>query len=465
MQITVKANSHNTKTILSLLEDMGITLPCNCHGRHHCNGRQYTFDCSLIPKETVTVSLPESGKALRGISLEDMTTVPGTGDTLLIDLGTTTVALALIDQASGALRQTQVFANPQKSYGADVISRIQASQQGKGENLQKLIISAIEEQVKLLCERNQQTTEDIDSCLIAGNTTMIHLLMGYDCSPLAASPFVIQEPSPEPFYYHSCEVRILPWFSAFVGGDIAAGMIACNMSAEKTSLLIDLGTNGEMLLHHQGTFFSTATAAGPAFEGNGLSCGCPGIPGAISGVQLKRLRPALSTIENKLPVGICGSGAISLCAELLRHSYVTKEGVLTSRFPENGLVLGVSAQGTPLHFTPDDFRNVQLSVAAVAAGIDTLTHTAGVAPEDIRRVFLGGGFGFYLDLQACQTLGMFSTLPLSSIHPMGNTCLRGLYSCAMAEDTLHSLPSVQSVSLADSAYFQKQFLHHMTYPD
>ena len=127
MSVTVKADEHNTKNILSLLEEMGCSLPCNCHGRRHCDGRQYSFDCTLIPKEPVTVELPESAPKLSGIALEDKIAEAGSADTLLIDLGTTTVALALIDSVSGALRQTCVFANPQTAFGADVVSRIQAA--------------------------------------------------------------------------------------------------------------------------------------------------------------------------------------------------------------------------------------------------------------------------------------------------------------------------------------------------
>ena len=469
MFVTVKADKHNSKPLLTLLEEMGYSLPCNCHGRHHCSGKRYSFDCALIPKEPVTIDLPETDTRLTGIALEDRIPQPGSGDTLLIDLGTTTVALALIDGASGALRQTLVFANPQTASGADVISRIQASCQGEGAALRQSIVRALTGQTEQLCRQNHQSVSDIHSCYIGGNTTMIHLLMGYDCTPLATSPFTIQEVSPEPFSYESphgsCHVMILPWLSAFVGGDITAGLIACHMTENTSSaLLIDLGTNGEMALLHRGILYTAATAAGPAFEGGCLSCGCPGIPGAICHVRLKRMRPALTTIGNKLPIGLCGSGALSLCAELLRHGYVDREGILTRHFPEKGLLLSPSAQGAPILFTAEDFRNMQPAIAAIAAGIETLSHTAGIQPEEISDVFLGGGFGFYLDLADCQTLGMFSSLDISAIQPMGNTCLRGLHEYAVSPDKALRLPPDTAVNLADSAYFQEQFIHHMTYP-
>lgn len=472
MQITIQADPTNTKTALSLLEEMGYSIPCNCHGRRHCNGRNYSFDCSLVPKKPITITLPESASEnIIGVSLEDKVPVIGAGDAILIDLGTTTIALALIHQGSAELRQTRVFANPQKQYGSDVISRIHASTHGKRKALMSMIRKALAENICQICLKNHQTPDDLTHCYIAGNTAMIHLLMGYDCTPLARSPFTLKEASPSPFLYKNCKVQILPWFSAFVGGDITAGMYACHMNdtaARKDSdtiLLIDLGTNGEMLLRHKGQFYSAATAAGPAFEGNGLSCGCPGIPGAISAVRLMPLRPKLTTIDDLLPVGICGSGAVSLCAELLRRRYITPDGVLTERFPSEGILLGHSPSHAPLYFTADDLRQIQLSIAAIAAGIDTLAYESGIAPSDISTVCLGGGFGFYLDLEACQTLGLFSSILISHIYPMGNTCLRGLFRFACDTDTSSPipLPAARSIDLAGHPYFQKQFIHHMTY--
>lgn len=463
MKITVSAESTNKKNILTLLEEMGYSLPCNCHGAHLCNGAQYSFDCSMIPTEPVTVTLPDTGSNLRGISLENKNCVPGNGNCLLIDLGTTTIALALIDTEKKELRQTAVFPNPEREYGSDVISRIKSSMEGNRSLLQQIICEALQKEATKLCKKNKQNTSDIKDCLIGGNTAMIHLLMGYDCSPLAASPFAIAETSPEPFFVKQCKVTILPWISAFVGGDITAGMYACPLTGTSPSLFIDLGTNGEMLLYYKGNLYSASTAAGPAFEGNGLSCGCPGIPGAISAVKLHRLRPSVTTIGNKLPIGICGSGAISLMAELLRQNYVTKDGILTEKFPSEGILLGVSPAGVPIRFTAEDFRNVQLAIAAIGAGVDTLCKEAGISSRDIACAYLGGGFGFYLDLSACGELGLLSHVDINRVIPMGNTCLQGLYQFACQPEQSPVTPSVTPISLADSDYFQKRFISHMSY--
>lgn len=465
MKVHVDAGAENKKNILTLLEEQGYPLPCNCHGSRRCDGRTYTFDCSLIPTTPMEVELPSASPQIRSIALEDLTCQEGPADTLLIDLGTTTVALALIQRESGQLCQTTTFANPQIHYGADVIARIQAAVSGAGHDLQHGIRNRLEREAALLCQRNQQTTTDIRFCYIGGNTTMIHLLMGYDCTPLGRSPFVIRETSPAPFQYKSCQVHIAPWLSAFVGGDITAGLAACQMPRSgKTSLFIDLGTNGEMVLAHDGIFYTAATAAGPALEGSGLSCGCPGIPGAIRRVRLRRLRPLLDTIDNQLPVGLCGSGAISLCAELVRQNYVTTEGILTSRFPSEGILLSYDRQGKPLFFTAEDLRNIQLATAAIAAGIDTLLAEAGLTFSAVEQLDLGGGFGFFLALEDCETLGLFSGIPISCIKACGNTCLRGLHQWACEGTTLTVPSPCHTLNLADNSYFQKQFIHHMTFP-
>lgn len=464
MKVTVFADTNNTKPILDLLEEMGYTLPCNCHGAHHCNGKKYSFDCCFVPKEPIEITLPSDSQNICGIALESMPLTKGKGDTLLIDIGTSTIALALIQKSTGALRGTITFANPQKTFGADVIARIHASISGNSQALQECLKSALEKEAKNLCAKNNQDFEDISYCYIAGNTVMIHTLMGYDCNCLARSPFHIEKENPTTFPYHSCEVTILPWQSPFIGGDITAGIFSCGMlHQEEASLLIDLGTNGEMVLFHNNQLYLSATAAGPAFEGGGLTFGCPGIPGAIQHVRLKSYQHIVSTIGNTLPIGICGSGAISLCAELLRHHYVTKEGILTDKFPPEGISLGKTPEGTSILFTPEDYRNMQLAIASIAAGIDTLCHEAHISPKEIGSVFLAGGFGFFLDKEDGATLHLFSTLPLSHIHTVGNSCLQGLYLFATTDISPAISLSKQFISFAEHSYFKERFLEYLTY--
>lgn len=465
MRIRITADKNNKKTILTLLEEQGYSVPCNCHGKHHCRGNLYPFDCSLVPHSPTTIEWTPPIDSLNALAFHNRTTTTGDSDTLLIDLGTTTVAYALINKTTGELCQMSTTSNPLIRYGADVISRIQSSCEGEGNTMQALLAKEIGKETEHLCKRNGQTSDTLTYCFIAGNTTMIHLLMGYDCTPLSRSPFAIEAVSPAPFVRGKCRIHIAPWLSAFIGGDIVAGIHSCNMShMDETTLFLDLGTNGEMILCHEGKYYATSVAAGPAFEGGNLQYGVPAVAGAIQNVTIRPLRPAITTIENKLPVGICGSGAIRLCAELLRNGYVTREGILTERFPEDGYFLGTTPQGKSLVFTANDFRQIQLAVAAVAAGIDTLCHQVDIEKNELQALFLAGGFGFHISLADATTLGLFSDLSPDVIKIMGNTCLQGLYRCATENLALSLSTPVETVSLADDAYFQKQFLQHMTFP-
>lgn len=467
MNIHIHADAQNTKNILTLIEEQGFSLPCNCHGAHRCNGARYSFDCSLIPKKPMDVSLPNTSDKIQSVSLEKMETSDGTADTLLIDLGTTTIAMAFIDKESGALRQCKTSANPQAHFGSDVISRIQAATHGNLSDLTDCIRKHIKKETALLCQMTHNDISAIRFCYIGGNTTMIHLLFGYDCTNalvtallrsryLPRNHFPLETaPSTPPLGFLPLSAAILP-----------QGFFSCHLpSSGENALFLDLGTNGEMVLNHKGKLYTAATAAGPAFEGNGLSCGCPGISGAISHVVLRTLFPSLTTINNAHPIGICGSGAISLCAELLRKHYVTSDGVLTEKFKTDGIVLSKSPDGKSITFLPEDLRSIQLAIAAIAAGIDILLAESGVSKKESFTLYLGGGFGFHLSIEDCQCIGLFSDLCISEIKVMGNTCLQGLYQWSVYERT----PAIQNdcvpLNLGEHPDFQKTYLHHMTFPD
>lgn len=466
MKVDIFADEHNEKYLLTLLEEQGYFLPCHCHGQHHCNGNQYSFDCSLIPKKPITIDFtPFSAKNTKVLSFQDKEIEPGFGDSILLDLGTTTIVIALIEKKTGKLRQISTAANRLSCYGTDIVSRIHASCHGKRKTMQQLLNTFLKEEIQKLCIKNNQSEKELLFCYIGGNTTMIHLLMGYDCTPLSVSPFHIKESSPSPFRFNNCTVIIAPWLSAFIGGDIVAGIHACNMTnTHETSLLLDIGTNGEIVLVHNRTLYASSVAAGSAFEAGNLQCGCAGIPGAIEKVTLRPVMPILKTIDNKLPIGICGSGAISLCAELLRHNYVTREGILSERFPVNGYLLSTTVEKHPIVFTANDLRQVQLAVSAIAAGIDSLCAHVGITAESVSHVYLGGGFGFHISWEDSSLLGLFSNLQKEAIHICGNTCLQGLYYCA-TKDLPFSLPlPVQIINFANDSYFQQKFLEHLTFP-
>lgn len=469
MKIKIHATPENHKTILDLLETQGVSLPCNCHGANCCGGRQYSFPCHMIPKEDMTISLPAK-KPFQGLSLDMPESRNFPPDTILIDLGTTTVAMIFYDSARKTVFHSEVFPNPQISFGADVISRIRYDMEfPENHTLKTIICDEISKRYeKVLASHDGM---QIERCFIGGNTTMIHLLLGLPLDGMSAAPF-----TPFPlcddrlqFMQDNTELFILPWLSAFIGGDILSGLLYLHFDSRMdTCLLADLGTNGELVLLHHGKIYMAGTAAGPAFEGAGLSCGCPAIPGAISDVWLNKIMPRLQTIGNKLPAGICGSGAVSILSQLITTGKIDASGILSEDVPSEGLFISKSISAENIVFTREDIRQMLLAVAAIGAGIDTLCHAAGISSEQIDSLFLAGGLGYSMNLEKASVTGIFSGIPLSRIHSVGNSCLHGLVSVC---ESIHTLPErtnqIRSISneiiLADNRFFEKQFIRHMTY--
>ena len=471
MEIKLNVNSDNTKNILDLLEEQGISLPCNCHGENLCGGSRYSFPCGMIPKEPITIPLPESSsiEKMEGIDLMQTPNLSIMPDTLLIDLGTTTIAMVYYHSKQGSTFFSEVFANPQIPYGADVISRIKyAVEHPENSILHNALIASLKEHISsFLC---RYPDIHLKQCLIGGNTTMIHLLLNLSLRDMTGVPFTPAQIKNFSFSYKDVNVSILPWLSAFIGGDITAGILSLSFDKRNdTCLLADLGTNGELVLCHKGRLFTASTAAGPALEGGGLSHGCPAIPGAISEVSLRGLLPRIRTIGNKLPSGICGSGAISLLAELLSHGFMDTKGILSDKFPENGITLARSTSGTSILFTANDIRQMQLAIAAIAAGIDTLCHEAGISTHSIDSLFLAGGLGYFLPLEKAASLGMFCDIKRERIHCVGNSCLNGLAKLSKEGNTMSQIQShlkelTTEVSLAENSYFQSSYIAHMSYP-
>jgi Uncharacterized metal-binding protein len=469
MKITVHGTPENTKSILDLLEDQGISLPCNCHGANACGGKQYDFPCTLIPHKDVTVTV-HPRESFGGLALFKEQTKDHLPDTLLIDLGTTTVAMVYYSSLHKTVFYSEVFPNPQLPFGADVISRIKYDTEAIHKHeLTHMICETLSQHYNSFLASHKNVS--IKNCLIGGNTTMVHLLLGLSLEGMTAAPFTPVDVSSGKLSFHqnSTEIQILPWLFAFIGGDIVSGMLYLNFDSRKdTCLLVDLGTNGELALVYNQKIYTAGTAAGPAFEGGGLSCGTPAVPGAISDVSLRRILPQTQTIGNKLPIGICGSGAVSILSQLLTCRYMDPSGILTDKFPEDGLILSRTSSGQMIRFTKQDVRQMQLAVAAIGAGIDTLCHTAGISVNDVDQLYLAGGLGYHISISKAAASGMFSGVELDHIHAVGNSCLLGLASISHRPDDLSQrikdiCQKSQDVILADDNYFQKQFILHMTY--
>ena len=412
---------------------------------------------------------------------------------IAIDLGTTTLAFALINSTSTEVLHTVTMLNSQRKYGADVLSRIQASVGGKKDELRKAVQKDLREGIdKLLKEYrmtkvvdglSEQQSMNMDHIAISGNTTMIHLLMGYDCSALGVYPFVpvntewISGTAEGILGYrqrdNAIKVTILPSISAFVGGDIVSGLYTLDfVNNKEISLFVDLGTNGEIALGNCDRILTTSVAAGPAFEGGNISCGTGSVAGAICAVTITRnvedsegntsqlFNVQLKTIHNAPPCGICGTGVVETVAELLKCGLVDETGLLADEYFDTGFPL--TNTENPIFFTQQDIRQFQLAKAAVRTGIEVLTKEYGITIAEIEKVYIAGGFGYHLNIEKSASIGLIPPELADRAVAVGNTSLAGAVKYLSDPNALHILQRIKNASediiLANDGDFQELYL-------
>lgn len=409
---------------------------------------------------------------------------------IAIDIGTTTIAMALVEEKTGKVCDTYTSLNHQRTYGADVISRIKASNDGKGEVLKQSIredlwkgicsLTAEEKSFKESGKAVSGLKRTITGCIIAGNTAMLHLLMGYSCESLGKAPFFSKHLEQEQCTLSECigiwinkeyadiPVVILPGISAFVGADILADVLACPAFETKSvSLLLDLGTNGEMVIGNKDRMWVTSAAAGPAFEGGNITCGMASIPGAISKVKIKNNKAVVRTIGvSEIPRGICGSGLISAMAELKRNRLLDENGCLRYPFCEMGYPLWTYENGEKIAVYQQDIRQFQMAKAAVRAGIEVLIKRYGCKADEIGQVYLAGGFGKGIAVEDAIETGILPKEFLGKVSAIGNGALAGciLYGRNAKNYSIKTkeiCSKAENVSLAETEDFEERYFKYM----
>jgi len=419
---------------------------------------------------------------------------------MAFDIGTTTVVGYLIDLGSGEELSAVAKTNPQVIHGDDVISRIGFTQQPKGglEKLQKEIVITLNEIIRETTQKAEIDKSNIYETVIVGNTCMHHLFLGLNPINLAPSPYipVIKESLslkvkdiPGLSLNPTANIYLLPNISAFVGADILAGILSTSMWREdKTILLVDLGTNGEVVLGLKKKLWACSVAAGPAFEGARISSGMRAAEGAINKVKIDSKFIIYKVIEDGKVRGICGSGLIDLIAELLKLGLINKSGKLIGREEGNSelseeirkriikgqkgnkflLVKGKETEnGKPLYLTQRDIREVQLAKAAIFAGIKILLKEVNIPLEDIQEILLAGAFGNFIDKKSAVRIGLLPNLPLKKIESVGNAAGRGaeitLCSNKMREVSEEISKKVKYVELSSRPDFQEEFIKAMIF--
>jgi uncharacterized 2Fe-2S/4Fe-4S cluster protein (DUF4445 family) len=452
--------------------EQGIRLSCMAHPVMDCDIR-LIFD-NETRMDAVTADIT-------GVNNEDIDAL-----CIGIDLGTTTLAFALADIKTGSVIHTGSRLNSQRMYGADVISRINASNEGKREQLAKIISQDIADGIYTLLEEARIKPEKIKKAAISGNTAMLHMLMGYSCEGLGRYPFTPVTLDREvinlkdllrgngydkglPDSLNGIPVTLLPGISAFIGADIASGLMACGYAnADKPCLFIDLGTNGEMALGSRNKILAASTAAGPAFEGVNISCGIGSVPGAISSIDIRDGKPSCRTINDMPPKGICGSGVCELVSELLDAGYIDSTGLLAGEYFKSGFTItGTEDTDSIITFTQKDIRQFQLAKAAIRTGIELLLSGYGIEYDQIDTVFLAGGFGFHLNALKAANVGMLVPELAGKVKAVGNSSLAGALRFLTDKEAAFEIEHIRNVTeelhLSQEERFNEMFVKYMSF--
>ena len=449
--------SSEGNTLLKELQENGFDIYSPCGGNGTCGkckvyvkGEGDVTSCIYPVISDIEIVLPEKREAKILVEQHEHTTqVPfNPGDSVhlsyfphgvAIDIGTTTLVFYLVNLITGGIIETRAVVNPQKKYGADVISRINyaATTSGGLQTLQKEILEAINLQLDHFIKFAEVTASELVKISVAGNTTMLHLLLGVDPLPIALAPFkpafvdeqILKGRELGLHCHPKAEIKILPSIAAYVGADIVAGIASIKPSDQYLRFLfMDIGTNGELALVTPENIWCCATAAGPAFEGANISCGMSAVEGAISVFGAE----GYQVIGNTVPAGLCGSGLIDVVAHLVENKLVQSDGLIARDFvivAEN-----ILSGAKEIVLTQQDIREVQLAKSAIMAGLKVLLKKASLRFEDLDALFLAGGFGNYVDVASCITIGMLPKEMQTKAISLGNTSGTG---------ALLSLKSVQ----------------------
>lgn len=469
------------ETILEALARAGIAVSAPCGGLGRCRkcavratGELACEDGARLDGQTVLacrtrltgdarVRVSESKAEIlkTGVSAgEETDGEAGLG--VSVDVGTTTLAAYLVERSTGRVLASDARLNPQRPHGADVISRLSFAIESE-ENaalLQREILAAIDEMTRSMLERAGRAGEEIRCRALVGNTVMMHLLGGYPARPLAFAPF-----TPAYTALHEKElggVRTIlgGCISGYVGADTLAAALACGLDErDENAMLIDIGTNGEIMLKKDGRCFACSCAAGPAFEGAHIACGTGAVAGAIDHARVENGEIVYTTIGGGEATGICGSGLIDLTAALLERGDITPMGRMA----------GDVRLSERVYLARSDIREVQLAKAAIASGIRILAEQAGAALADIEKVYLAGGFGNFIGLDSACRIGLLPAELRAKIVPVGNAAGSGSVRLLVSEQARRRAEALRQatrcVELAATPDFNDVYTDELLFED
>ena len=383
---------------------------------------------------------------------------------IAIDIGTTTVA-AKIYNAKGENLNSVSRLNPQQEWGADVVSRIEASLDGKAEKLSKAIRQALDSMIVELTDSLNITSGDVDGVVITGNTVMLSLLVNESTEPFSHAPFNVKRLFDEELSAKQIGLESLmddmciyvpPCISAFVGADTTCAILATGLCDNETDLLADIGTNGEIALWHNGSLKICSTAAGPAFEGVGIKMGMRGSIGAVDKVELVNGDLFAHVIGSGEAKGICGSGLVDAVACMLDNETLDESGYL-----EDDKILIKDS----VYLYPEDIRMLQLAKSAICAGIMTLIEASELKVTEVNKLYVAGGFGSYLNAKNASRIGLLPKALSQRLFAVGNAALSGAVLLLLNKKLRKILKEIASkavvVDLASNPVFSEKYMMSM----
>ncbi len=416
--------------------------------------------------------------------LDPLPTTPASASHgLAIDIGTSTIAAEWVDLPTGSVLARAGRANSQAAFGAEVTRRIEHVEDHGPDDLAFAVLDDIHALIAKLASEIGENTDRLGAITIAGNTAMLHFLHRYDPSCIRRAPHVPLVAAPPTVsarqlgINHGPLVYSVPSIGGWVGGDITAGILATDLhKSDDLTMMIDIGTNGEIVLGNNEWLMACAASAGPAFEGCGISCGSTASPGAIHALSLDEAGAiAWQTIDHAPPHGLCGSGLISALASLFRAGWIDRAGGIVSpddELDEPGIILVPASQsvtGRPIALLQRDIDSVLLAKAALFAGCQSLLAAADLSVADLKRLMICGGFGSVLDVEDAITLGLVPDVERSKIAFAGNTSLRGARIALLSQDAWAEAAEIASKTgcielIDDPDYFERfssaRFLPH-----
>ncbi|WP_019176229.1 ASKHA domain-containing protein [Methanomassiliicoccus luminyensis] len=406
---------------------------------------------------------------------------------IAVDIGTTTVVAELVDLSTGDPVAQSSDYNRQIVAGEDVLSRIAFAEEKGAGRLTELVLDTINGLVGQLCEERDEKRryhsgicgDDIVAVSVGGNTVMTHLFLGLDPKNIRYEPYIPTAGIPPITRAQEVGLRVhpeapvycVPGRASYVGGDITADVLLSGLHAkDELAMLIDVGTNGEVVLGDRDWMVCCSTSAGPAFEGGEVSCGMRAMTGAIDSVSIKDYDIDITTIRKTPPAGICGSGLIDLIAQMFLAGFVDKKGRIAASGSER-----VRSSGRGMEFvvhpgqggkkdifvTDDDISNVIRTKAAIYAGCSVLLQSVGKSFDDVERLYIAGGFGNYINVPNAQAIGLLPDVPKEKFEFLGNASLGGAELCLLSEDRRAEARSIYDrmtyLDLSSSSAFFDQY--------